>query len=179
MELLFGGGQQASVYPSDDSMPYAVCVKLRLVCHEDASFVFRYLIRIYDTVKWNLASLLCQVCIFEQFYGVVGKIRFWGGQCHAVVQHDHLFVFESGNNVGKAAPGQQQVVLVDPSAVFCLFPFFQFPVFQNGWVVLNDSEPVSFSLDDEKCVHVFHRLHLVLSARAQIGRSCFIGKDNP
>ena len=49
------GGQQASVYPSD-SMPYAVCVKLRFVCHEGASFVVRCLIRIYDTCKWDFAS---------------------------------------------------------------------------------------------------------------------------
>ena len=75
MELLPGSGQQPSVYPSDSRLSYAVCVKLRFVCHEYTSLFLRLFIRIHDSAKWNLAGFLCQVGIFKQFHRIIGKIR--------------------------------------------------------------------------------------------------------
>ena len=148
MELLFGSGQQPPVHPSDGGLPDTVCIKLRFVRHEDTSFVRSCLIRIHDTVEWDFARFLRQVGIFKQLYGIVGKIGIGIGKRQGVGQHDHLLVLESRNDIGKAAPGQQQVVLVDPPAILGLLPLFQPLVFQDGGVVSDQPEPVTFSFDD-------------------------------
>ena len=179
MQLLAYFGQQPPVYPPDRHPLDTVGVEFGPVRHKHASFVRRCLIRIHNAVERDSARFLCQVGIFEQFYGIIDEIRFRFSQCHTVGRHHHLLVLEARSYVGHTASGQQQVVPVDPSTIPGLLPLFQPSVFQDGGVILDQLKPVAFALDDQKRIHIVHGAHFILPARTQVGCPRLVGKDNP